>query len=147
MSVTMVGGRRKIKKKHWLKCPRGVPKKTKFKPKYKLFKISYWEFFFWKWYFRHTKFLYLSRRSRINLLRRLALWALQNVLQFFILIEIFENSTSFSISIHLFITLKRWNFPQTIWTSTVRLELRFSLEVTLSQYQTIWQKTNKKQTN
>ena len=27
MSVTIAGGRRKIKKKHWLKCPRGVPKK------------------------------------------------------------------------------------------------------------------------
>ena len=26
-------------------------------------KISYLEFFFWKYYFGHTKFLYLSRRS------------------------------------------------------------------------------------
>ena len=33
------------------------------------------------------------------------------VLQFFILIEIFENSTIFSISILQFIALKRWNFP------------------------------------
>ena len=45
-----------------------------------------------------------------KLLRRFVVWALQNVLQFCILIEIFENSTIFSISIHLFIALKRWNF-------------------------------------
>ena len=50
----------------------------------------------------------------IIFLRRLAVWALQNVLQFFILIEIFENSTSFSILIHLFIALKRWNFPDNL---------------------------------
>ena len=50
----------------------------------------------------------------INFVRRLAVWALKNVLQFFSLIEIFENSTSFSISIHLFIALKRWNFPDNL---------------------------------
>ena len=50
------------------------------------------------------------RGDWINFLRWFAIWALQNVLQFLILIEIFENSTSFSISIHLFIALKRWNF-------------------------------------
>ena len=42
----MVGQRRKIKTKHWLKGPIAVPKKPKFEPKYKLFKISYLEFFF-----------------------------------------------------------------------------------------------------
>ena len=31
--------------------------------KYKWFKISYLEFGFWKYYFEHTAFLYLSRRS------------------------------------------------------------------------------------
>ena len=35
MSVTMVGQRPKIKKKHWLKRPKAVPKNTKFEPKYK----------------------------------------------------------------------------------------------------------------
>ena len=50
----------------------------------------------------------------INFLRRFAVWILQNVLQFFILIEIFENSTIFSISILLFIALKRWNFPDNL---------------------------------
>ena len=42
MPATMVGGRRKIKKKHWLKCQ----KKTEFEPKYKLFKILYLKIFF-----------------------------------------------------------------------------------------------------
>ena len=32
----------------------------------------------------------------------------------FILIGIFENLTIFSISIHLFIALKRWNFPDNL---------------------------------
>ena len=47
----------------------------------------------------------------INFSRQFTVWALQNVLQFLILIYIFENSTIFSISILLFISLKRWNFP------------------------------------
>ena len=51
-----------VKKKHWLKRPKAVPKKTKFGPRYKWFKISYLEFFFWKYYFGHT-FLNLSRSS------------------------------------------------------------------------------------
>ena len=61
----MVGRRQIIiiTKKHWLKCPKAVPNKTKFGPKYKWFKISYLKFFFWKYYFRHTTFIYLSRRS------------------------------------------------------------------------------------
>ena len=46
----------------------------------------------------------------INFLRQFAVWALQNVLQFFILIEIFDNLTIFSISILLFMAFKRWNF-------------------------------------
>ena len=33
--------------------------------------------------------------GRIIFLRRLVVWALQNALQFFILIEVFENSTIF----------------------------------------------------
>ena len=53
MSATMVGRRLKIKIKQWLKRPKAVPKKTKFGPKYKLFKITYLEFLFWKYYFRH----------------------------------------------------------------------------------------------
>ena len=47
----------------------------------------------------------------INFSRRFTVWALQNVFQFLILIYILENSTIFSISILLFISLKRWNFP------------------------------------
>ena len=35
MSVTMVGGQRKIKKKYWVKRLKAVPKKPKFGPKYK----------------------------------------------------------------------------------------------------------------
>ena len=50
----------------------------------------------------------------INFLRRFTVLALQNVLQFFILIENFENSTIFSISILLFIALKRWHFPDNL---------------------------------
>ena len=45
------------------KCPIAVSKKTEIFNKYKLFKISYLEFFFRKQYFGHTKFLYMSRRS------------------------------------------------------------------------------------
>ena len=63
MSATMVGWRQKIKKKHWLKCPKAFSQKMKFRAKYKWFKISYLEFFLWKCYFEHTTFLYLSRRS------------------------------------------------------------------------------------
>ena len=50
----------------------------------------------------------------IKFLKRFAVWVLQNVLHFFILIEIFENSTIFSISILLFIALKSWNFPDNL---------------------------------
>ena len=35
-----------------------VPHKWKFRPEYKSFKISYLEFFFWKYYFGHTTFLH-----------------------------------------------------------------------------------------
>ena len=66
MSATMVGWRQKKKKKKILaemKCPKDVPQKTNFGPKYKLFKISYLEFFLWKYYFGHTQFLYSSTRS------------------------------------------------------------------------------------
>ena len=54
------------------------------------------------------------KRDWINFLRPFAVWDLQNVLQFFILIKIFENSTIFSISVLLFIALKRWNFPDSL---------------------------------
>ena len=53
----------------WLKRPKAVPQKIKIVPKYKWFKISFLEFtfficlFFWKYYFGHPAFLYLSRRS------------------------------------------------------------------------------------
>ena len=40
MSATMVSRKRKFNKKHWLKCPKAVPQKAKFEPKYKWFKIS-----------------------------------------------------------------------------------------------------------
>ena len=37
---------RKNQKEALAKTPYSSPKKLKFEPKYKLFKISYWEFFF-----------------------------------------------------------------------------------------------------
>ena len=52
-----------MKKRHWLKCPNAVPQKAKFGPKYKWFKISSLEFFFWKYYFGHTTFLYSFKRA------------------------------------------------------------------------------------
>ena len=61
MSTTMVDRRRKNFKKYWLKHPKGNPLKLKTGPKYKWFKISYFEFFFFLillW-----AFLYLSRHS------------------------------------------------------------------------------------
>ena len=57
ITATMVGRRRKIKKKHWLKRPKAIPQKTKFGPKYKWFKISYLSFFFWKYVLEHTSSL------------------------------------------------------------------------------------------
>ena len=54
MLATMVDWQR-LSKKHWLKCP-------KFEPRCKWFKISYLEFFFWR-YFGHTTFLYSSTCS------------------------------------------------------------------------------------
>ena len=38
---------KKLEKKHWLKRAEAVLQKTKFGPKYKWFKVSYLEFFFW----------------------------------------------------------------------------------------------------
>ena len=55
MLATMVGQRRKIKRKHWLKYAKAVLKKW--------FKISYLKFFCWKFYFWHTTFLYSSTCS------------------------------------------------------------------------------------
>ena len=43
--------------------PNAVQTKKKFGLKYKWFKMSYLEFFSWKYYFGHTTFLCLSRRS------------------------------------------------------------------------------------
>ena len=55
----MIDRQRKIKKTmDWLKRSRVVPQKTKFGQKYKWFKISHVESFFWKYYFRHTSCLY-----------------------------------------------------------------------------------------
>ena len=51
------------KEKHWLKRHEAVAEKTKFGPKYKSLKISYLKLFFWKYFFGHTTFLYLSFRS------------------------------------------------------------------------------------
>ena len=42
MSATMVGRRREIKKKQWLKCPKANPKKTKFGPKSNDSKSDIW---------------------------------------------------------------------------------------------------------
>ena len=59
----MVHRRRKIKKKYRLKHLKAVPQKTKPGPKYKWFKVSHLEFFFFKYYYGYTTFLYLSTRS------------------------------------------------------------------------------------
>ena len=48
----------------------------------------------------------------INFLRWFAVWALQNVLQCFILIEIFENSTIFSISVTSIYSIKTLKFSR-----------------------------------
>ena len=45
------------------KHPKAVPKKRNLDQNINVSKISYLQFFFWKYYFGHTKFLYLSRRS------------------------------------------------------------------------------------
>ena len=48
----------------WLKMSASLKKNTpKRSPKKKWFKMSYLEFFSWKYYFGHTTFLCLSRRS------------------------------------------------------------------------------------
>ena len=46
-----------------MKINKSWNQKTKFGPKNKWLKISYLEFFFWKYYFRHTAFLYSSTCS------------------------------------------------------------------------------------
>ena len=50
-------------KKYWLKHPKAVPQETKFGPNVKDSKISNLEFFSWKYYFGHTKVLYMPRCS------------------------------------------------------------------------------------
>ena len=65
MSPTMVHRRRKNQKKknkYRLKHLKAVPQKTKLGPKYKWFKISHLEFFFWRYYYGYTNFLYSSTR-------------------------------------------------------------------------------------
>ena len=57
MSVTIVGQWQKINKTHWLKSSKAALRKETWS-KYKWFKMSYLEFFFWKYYFRHTTFWY-----------------------------------------------------------------------------------------
>ena len=49
ISATMVGGRRKIKKKHWLKRPRGVPKKRNLNQN-----INYSESHIWNSFFENS---------------------------------------------------------------------------------------------
>ena len=64
----MVHRRRKKKQqknKYRLKHLKAVPQKTKLGPKYKWFKISHLEFFFWKYYYGYTTFLYLSSRCSV----------------------------------------------------------------------------------
>ena len=56
------------KKKHWLKRPKAVPQKMKFRPKYKSFKISSLELFFWKYYFGFTTF-YNCPRVTMDIIR------------------------------------------------------------------------------
>ena len=60
MSATIFGRRRK---KNWLKHTKAASPKKEIWTKYKWFKISYFEFCFWKYYFGHETFLYQSRRS------------------------------------------------------------------------------------
>ena len=64
----MVHRRRKKKQqknKYRLKHYKAVPQKTKLGPKYKWFKISHLEFFFWKYYYGYTTFLYSSSRCSV----------------------------------------------------------------------------------
>ena len=49
----------KTKKKHRLKRPEAVLKKVKFGPKYEWSKISYLEFFCWKYYYGLTTFVFV----------------------------------------------------------------------------------------
>ena len=76
-------------------------------------------------YISLRKFLF-QRRSKVlsgkgwdggrlnNFLKVVHCLGLVNILQFFVLIDIFENSTIFSILIFLFIALKRLNFPDNL---------------------------------
>ena len=53
----------KKKKKYRLKHLKAVPQKMKLRPKYEWFKISHLEFFFWRYYYGYTTFLYSSTHS------------------------------------------------------------------------------------
>ena len=53
----------KITKKHWIKRPKAVPKIRNLDQNINDSKSSILNFLFWKYYFGHTRFLYLSRRS------------------------------------------------------------------------------------
>ena len=65
MSVTIVGGRRKFKKKHWLKCPRGEesPKKRNLNQNRNYSKSYIWNSFFENSISDIKNISYLSRRS------------------------------------------------------------------------------------
>ena len=66
MSATMVNRRWKILQKYWLKRSKGNPSKMKTGHELKIMiqnLIFGIHFFFQKYYFGHTTFLYLSRRS------------------------------------------------------------------------------------
>ena len=77
----------------------------------------------------------------INFWRRFTVWTLQNILQFFIWIEIFENLTIFCIWISLFTALKRWNFRDNLdFRGKIATTFLIRLENIFSQYETIWQK-------
>ena len=64
---------------------------------------------------------------------------------FFILIEIFENSTIFSISVHLFIAL---NFPDNLDFQVYGfVSHKKSLSLNIKQYDPPKKQTNKQKTN
>ena len=62
--VTIVSWRRKINKKHWLKRPtKHSPKRQNLDQNINDSKSHNLEFFFWKYFFGHNIFLYLSSRK------------------------------------------------------------------------------------
>ena len=59
----------KLEEKHWLKRRKAVPQKTNFGPKYKWFKISYLEFFFFENIISSIKFFYIRPDVPVDIIR------------------------------------------------------------------------------